>query len=63
MLHAQGEQITRTHNMAVDMDKDLSKVSSMCCYEIIFRTHCSRRKTDFCSIKKNGEKMMIILKF
>ncbi|XP_011015772.1 PREDICTED: putative SNAP25 homologous protein SNAP30, partial [Populus euphratica] len=25
MLHAQGEQITRTHNMAVDMDKDLSK--------------------------------------
>ncbi|KAJ6899774.1 hypothetical protein NC652_026041 [Populus alba x Populus x berolinensis] len=24
-LHAQGEQITRTHNMAVDMDKDLSK--------------------------------------
>jgi hypothetical protein len=48
--------------MAVDMDKDLSKVSSMCCYEIIFRTHCSRR-TDFCSIKKNGEKMMIILKF
>ena len=33
MLHAQGEQITRTHNMAVDMDKDLSKVSSMCCYE------------------------------
>ncbi|KAL9389169.1 hypothetical protein Peur_017774 [Populus x canadensis] len=25
MLHAQGEQITRTHNMAADMDKDLSK--------------------------------------
>ncbi|XP_011018220.1 PREDICTED: putative SNAP25 homologous protein SNAP30 [Populus euphratica] len=25
MLHAQGEQITRTHNMAVDMDKDLGK--------------------------------------
>ncbi|KAF2294999.1 hypothetical protein P3X46_017241 [Hevea brasiliensis] len=25
MLHAQGEQITRTHQMAVDMDKDLSK--------------------------------------
>ncbi|KAJ6429502.1 hypothetical protein OIU84_021004 [Salix udensis] len=25
MLHAQGEQISRTHNMAVDMDKDLSK--------------------------------------
>ncbi|CAK7326175.1 unnamed protein product [Dovyalis caffra] len=25
MLNAQGEQITRTHNMAVDMDKDLSK--------------------------------------
>ncbi|KAG5237208.1 SNAP25 protein [Salix suchowensis] len=25
MLHAQGEQITRTHNMAFDMDKDLSK--------------------------------------
>ncbi|XP_015583903.2 putative SNAP25 homologous protein SNAP30 [Ricinus communis] len=24
-LHAQGEQITRTHNMAVDMEKDLSK--------------------------------------
>ncbi|WCJ22141.1 soluble N-ethylmaleimide-sensitive factor adaptor protein 30 [Euphorbia peplus] len=25
MLHAQGEQINRTHNMAVDMDKDLHK--------------------------------------
>ncbi|KAJ8774578.1 hypothetical protein K2173_017024 [Erythroxylum novogranatense] len=25
MLHAQGEQITRTHQMAADMDKDLSK--------------------------------------
>lgn len=25
MLHAQGEQINRTHVMAVDMDKDLSK--------------------------------------
>lgn len=27
MLHSQGEQITRTHMMAADMDKDLSKVS------------------------------------
>lgn len=26
MLHQQGEQITRTHNMATDIDKDLSKV-------------------------------------
>ncbi|XP_057993233.1 putative SNAP25 homologous protein SNAP30 isoform X1 [Hevea brasiliensis] len=25
MLHAQGEQMTRTHQMAVDIDKDLSK--------------------------------------
>ncbi|GAV79205.1 SNARE domain-containing protein [Cephalotus follicularis] len=25
MLHQQGEQITRTHNMCVDMDKDLSR--------------------------------------
>ncbi|XP_038707941.1 putative SNAP25 homologous protein SNAP30 [Tripterygium wilfordii] len=25
MLHNQGDQITRTHNMCVDMDKDLSK--------------------------------------
>lgn len=25
MLHQQGDQITRTHNMAVDIDKDLSK--------------------------------------
>lgn len=28
MLHQQGEQITRTHNMATDIDKDLSKVST-----------------------------------
>lgn len=28
MLHHQGEQITRTHQMAVDTDKDLSRVSS-----------------------------------
>lgn len=28
MLHSQGEQITRTHMMAVDMDKDLRKVIS-----------------------------------
>ncbi|XP_065847240.1 putative SNAP25 homologous protein SNAP30 [Euphorbia lathyris] len=29
MLHAQGEQINRTHNMAVDMDKDLHKGEKM----------------------------------
>lgn len=28
MLHQQGEQIERTHRMAADMDKDLSKVGS-----------------------------------
>lgn len=29
MLHKQGEQIERTHRMAADMDKDLSKVGSL----------------------------------
>lgn len=29
MLHQQGEQIERTHRMAADMDKDLSKVGSI----------------------------------
>lgn len=29
MLHQQGEQIERTHRMAADMDKDLSKVGSL----------------------------------
>lgn len=28
MLHEQGDQITRTHNMATDIDKDLSKVTA-----------------------------------
>lgn len=51
MLHQQGEQIERTHRMAADMDKDLSKVGSflvsirllsdifsfLCCYPEITR--------------------------
>jgi hypothetical protein len=67
MLHAQGEQITRTHNMAVDMDKDLGKVSSMRCYEIIVRSTVNRNcisqggKLVVVLFKKNGEKMMVII--
>jgi hypothetical protein len=30
MLHQQGDQITRTHNMVVDTEKDLSKVCLSC---------------------------------
>lgn len=31
-LHQQGEQIHRTHEMAVEMDRDLSKVCLLQCY-------------------------------
>lgn len=40
MLHAQGDQINRTHQMAVDMDKDLSKVRSIYNFEFILHCPC-----------------------
>lgn len=36
MLHQQGEQITRTHNMVVDTEKDLSKVCISCMIKSTF---------------------------
>lgn len=36
MLHKQGEQIERTHRMAADMDKDLSKVGSLVSIRRVF---------------------------
>jgi synaptosomal-associated protein 25 len=37
MLHQQGDQITRTHNMVVDTEKDLSKVCVSCFFIYRFK--------------------------
>lgn len=36
MLHQQGDQINRTHNMVVDTEKDLSKVGLFCSFQYRF---------------------------
>lgn len=46
-LHKQGEQIHRTHMMAVDMDRDLSKVSIT---SIIIALHFSRVPFTSCAL-------------
>lgn len=35
MLHDQGEQITRTHHKAAEIDHDLSRVSSLSCFFLL----------------------------